>query len=343
MSTAFRAATLFLLLAALSSAAGAANWPAWRGPSGTGISSETDVPLRWSDKQNVRWRISLPGPGNSSPIVWGTRLFVTQAIENENRRALMCLDRSDGMLLWQSRVAYTQDEPTHSSNPYCAASPVTDGERVLAFFGSAGLFCYDFGGKELWHRDLGRITHMAGYGASPILYSNLCILNFGPGENAALIAVNKNSGETVWRVEAPKSEVKHPPPASPQSEGHARPGGGRFLAWAMFTGADTNQDEQITAQEFRELAQRAGMEYAQSAGQQLLCDELPDSIDSFARRANEVTSLLDDILNGQTPPPAPAQQKDSSPVGRQRNVRLRLHRWRCSSMVPRQSAFVSRL
>ena len=78
------------------------NWPSWRGPDGNGVSSEKNLPLKWSDKENVRWRVELPGPGNSSPIVRGDRVFVSQLVRQENRRTLMCLDRANGKLLWQS-------------------------------------------------------------------------------------------------------------------------------------------------------------------------------------------------------------------------------------------------
>jgi outer membrane protein assembly factor BamB len=95
-------------------------------------------------------------------------------------------------------------EPTQANNGYCAATPVTDGERVIASFGSAGLYCYNFTGKELWHRDLGKLNHMHGNASSPILVGDLCVLHFGPGENAKLVAVNKRTGETVWEATQPK-------------------------------------------------------------------------------------------------------------------------------------------
>ena len=118
--------------------ASAGNWPGWRGPEGNGVSTDKDLPLRWSTKENVRWRIELPGPGNSSPIVWGDKVFVSQAVDSDHRRTLMCFDRASGKLLWQSGVTYTEDEPTQESNPYCAGTPSTDGERVFVCFGSAG-------------------------------------------------------------------------------------------------------------------------------------------------------------------------------------------------------------
>src|SRR4051795_9599422 len=121
---------LFIVTQAL-----AENWPAWRGPQGTGATSEKNLPMHWSANENIRWKVPLPDRGNSTPIVWGDRIFLTQAIEKENRRTLMCLDRASGKLLWQSGATYAEKEPTHDDNPYCAASPSTDGERVVASFG----------------------------------------------------------------------------------------------------------------------------------------------------------------------------------------------------------------
>src|SRR6478735_2478099 len=151
----------------------AANWPGWRGPSGTGVSTEENLPVKWSTTENVLWKTELPERGNSSPIVWGDRVFVTQALSGENRRTVMCFDRANGKLLWQSGPTYTEREQTQQSNPYCSATPVTDGERVIASFGSAGLYCYDFAGKELWHRDLGKMNHMFGNASSPMLAGDL--------------------------------------------------------------------------------------------------------------------------------------------------------------------------
>jgi len=185
------------------SGARAENWPAWRGPEGTGVCQEKNLPLHWSTNQNVRWRTPLPERGNSTPIVWGDRIFLTQAIEREGRRTLLCLDRASGKLLWQQGTLFPGKEPTHETNPQCSSSPVTDGERVIAWFGSAGLFCFDFSGKELWHRDLGPQRHIWGNASSPILHGDLCILNFGPGERTFLVALRKQTGEEAWRVEEP--------------------------------------------------------------------------------------------------------------------------------------------
>lgn len=181
----------------------AGDWPAWRGPAGTGVSTEKGLPTKWGREQNVKWHIALPERGNSTPIVLGDRVFVTQAVTKENWRGVMCFDRKDGSLVWKSGVTYSENEPTHGTNPYCSASPVTDGERVIVSYGSAGVACYDLDGKELWRRDLGLCHHIWGNAASPVIYGDLCILNFGPGERTFLIAMNKKNGETVWQVDEP--------------------------------------------------------------------------------------------------------------------------------------------
>ncbi len=118
----------------------------------------------------------------------------------------MCFARDGGRLLWQSGVAYKQREPTNAQNPYCSASPVTDGKRIVAYFGSAGLFCYDFDGRELWRRDLGKVDSWQGSGSSPVIYQDLCIVNAGPGTQAALVACSLANGDVVWKAAPPKDD-----------------------------------------------------------------------------------------------------------------------------------------
>jgi outer membrane protein assembly factor BamB len=196
----------------------AANWPAWRGPHSTGICEERNLPLTWSTNENVRWRVPLPERGNSTPVIWGDRVFVTQAVEAEHRRMLMCFDKTSGKVLWKSGVTYTDKEPTHETNPYCSASPVTDGERVIASYGSAGLYTYDFSGKELWRRDLGKQHHVWGNAASPVIRGDLCILNVGPGERQFLVALDKKTGDEKWRVEEPGGHFGEPKPGQNQRD-----------------------------------------------------------------------------------------------------------------------------
>jgi outer membrane protein assembly factor BamB len=201
MLSSLRCLALLLTCAGVSVAA---NWPAWRGPTGDGRSAEKDAPLRWSRTENVRWKAPLPSEGNSTPIIWGDRVFLAQSIDRKGtRRAVLCFDRAVGKLLWQRETPFKDDEPTHATNPYCSASPVTDGQRVIASLGSAGLVCYDFEGKELWRKDLGKLHHIWGNASSPVLYKDLVILWCGPGERQFLIALNKASGEQVWKHDEP--------------------------------------------------------------------------------------------------------------------------------------------
>jgi len=194
-----------LILFAFSTPLLAADWPAWRGPTGQGLCEEKNVPLTWSDKENVKWKVPLANPGNSTPVVWGDKIFLTQANTGGTERSLLCFARADGKLLWQKTVAYPQKERNWNETWYANASPVLDGERAVVSFGSAGMYCFDFQGNEVWKRtDLGAWDHSFGNGASPMLYGDLAILWCGPNENKGrnyLLAVNKKTGETVWEAD----------------------------------------------------------------------------------------------------------------------------------------------
>ncbi len=263
-NTTVRAVVTLLAFSATLSAV-AENWPAWRGPQGSGVSAEKMLPLTWTKTDNVRWRVDLPGPGNSSPIVWGDRVFVSQAVEAESRRTLMCFNRADGKLLWQKGVTYTEDEPTHDTNPYCAGTPATDGQYVYVCFGSPGVFAYDFDGNEVWHRDLGKLIHIFGTAVSPVVVGDLCIVNYGPGQNARLVALNKLSGDIEWEVKPPTVDPSELAPAGGRFGGPGGPGGGRpggrggfgpgsILAPQMLSQADKDGDEKLTPAEFTALA-----------------------------------------------------------------------------------------
>ena len=249
-------------LAGLSTNLTAVDWPAWRGD-GTGVSTDKNLPLKWGTNENVRWRVPLPERANSSPIVWRDRVFVAQAVSEDKRRTLMCFDRASGKLLWQSGVTYAEREQTQRDNPYCSATPATDGERVIALFGSAGLYCYDFAGKEIWHRDFGKMNHGFGNGSSPVIVGDLCIFNFGPDEKARLIAVNKKTGETVWEAEPPKVDPSEQQMnfAGRGGAGGAAGGQGRGgfsignnLGPQMFAQADKNTDSKVTKDEWTSVA-----------------------------------------------------------------------------------------
>ena len=156
------------------------NWASWRGPSGQGYSDDARIPLTWGNVHNLLWKTNLPGQGNSTPIVWGNRIFLTASSDDGKDRLLLCVRTTDGQLLWQRLVAH-EDDPgkSHPWNRYASASCTTDGERVYAFFGTPGLFCYDFDGRLVWRHTFGLFTSEAGWGtaASPFLFEDLVIQN----------------------------------------------------------------------------------------------------------------------------------------------------------------------
>lgn len=227
-----------LLALCLPTALLAANWPAWRGIAGDGITAETDLPLTWSATENVKWKIPLPERGNSTPIVWGDRIFLTQAVGAD--RLLVAFARKDGKELWRGGAKGVEREPTHETNPYCSSSPVTDGEHVIAWFGSAGLWCFDRDGKELWHRDLGPHRHIWGYAAAPVIHGDLCYLNFGPGDRTFLLAVDKRTGKDAWRVEVPAIV-----PSLPRTDGFGSKSDGVIGSWSTPIVVKTAEREEL--------------------------------------------------------------------------------------------------
>lgn len=181
----------------------ATDWPMFRGPHGTGVAGDTPAPVEWGPEENVRWKASLPGPGNGSPIVSAGHVFLTTAEDQGRRRNLHCFDRASGNELWVRTVEYSKPEMTHQTNPHAGTTPVADGERVVVWHGSAGLYCYDFQGKELWKRDVGEIRHIWGFGSSPILWKDRVILNAGPGPRQRLMALDRTTGEVLWETPEP--------------------------------------------------------------------------------------------------------------------------------------------
>ncbi len=200
-----RLLALPILLAALSPLAAAANWPQWRGPTGQGIVDDKRVPLEWSESKNLLWKSPLPGAGNSTPVVWGDRIFLTAA--DGAKRIVLCHSLKDGKELWRVDAAdKAPKEPTYPWNGYASPSCVTDGKHVWAFFGTPGLFCYTVEGKEVWKKSFGVIKNGPwGTGASPFLHGDSVIINLdndgggGAGDApAALVALVKDTGRPKW-------------------------------------------------------------------------------------------------------------------------------------------------
>ena len=182
----------------------AEDWPAFRGPRGNGTSLEKKVPLKWSPTENIIWKVALPAPGNSSPIVSNGRVVLSPAQKMKDANgASTALTAQNGRELWKRTVNFDKVMPTHKTNNYCGSTPVADGKRVVVWHASAGLFCYDFAGKELWNRNLGEFEHIWGYGASPILHKGKIILHCGPGKRVFMTAIDLENGKTIWETEEP--------------------------------------------------------------------------------------------------------------------------------------------
>jgi outer membrane protein assembly factor BamB len=210
----------------------AANWPQWRGADGSGVSAEKNLPSDWSASKNIKWKTPISGRGHSSPIVWENKIFLTTAVEGEvvpgakavkhmdgdkeflhpdsvgaDRKhsfKVVCLDRQTGKVLWES-VAWegTPYDNRHRKSSYAASTPATDGKLVYAFFGTEGLYAYDFNGKLAWKAMLGNLgTVGMGTGTSPILYENLVIVQCDEENGAAsfIVALDRKTGKEVWKT-----------------------------------------------------------------------------------------------------------------------------------------------
>jgi outer membrane protein assembly factor BamB len=204
------------------------NSPQFRGPRGDGVAYGTNLPVTWSTTSNVVWSCTIPGKGWSSPVVWGDRVFATSTVSpgsveappeklasmadhvrgvttsDEHQYMLHCVDWQTGKVLW-SRCAHKGVPPgsIHPKNTYASETPVTDGERVYAYFGNIGLFCYDMGGRELWSRKWGSFKMNWNWGpaASPALHGDLLFVLNDNQETSFLVALDKRTGKDVWRVE----------------------------------------------------------------------------------------------------------------------------------------------
>jgi outer membrane protein assembly factor BamB len=189
--------------------AAAADWPQFRGPQSHGISPETGVPVRWSNSQNVKWKAALPGPGHSSPVIFGNRVFltayrpdrsITRFFSNRGQLVVMALDEATGKTIWEKDVPVSGIEELHSTNAPASPTPVTDGRSLYVYFGSKGLLAFDLNGNKQWELPLGPFPNEWGSASSPVLYGNVLLLNCDTDGDDFLIAVDKNTGKQIWRT-----------------------------------------------------------------------------------------------------------------------------------------------
>ena len=224
-------------------------WPQWRGPAGTGVSAERALPLHWSEKEGVAWRSPLGGTGVSTPIVWGDRIFVTSQSGAGNRREgnhptlvqgggakeageralskpvdsdrvrflIEAFDRGDGRRLWSFELPAEGTLPAvHEKHNLASASPVTDGERVYAVFGTGQVVAVDTAGKRVWHRNLaaehGPFEVNWGHGSSAIVYRDSVILPCYHEPQSYLLAMDAKTGVTRWKVDRGAKVVSYSTP-----------------------------------------------------------------------------------------------------------------------------------
>jgi outer membrane protein assembly factor BamB len=201
----------------------AENWPQWRGPSRNGISTEKNLPVKWSQTENVAWKLAMPAWSGSTPIVWGSRIFLNVADDLKSSEAatlhLWCVDRDRGAIVWQRPLGggNRQQRKQNMSTP----SPVTDGTNVWVMTGTGIVKAFDFDGKEVWARDIqkdyGRFGLNWGYGSSPLLYRDSLFVQVLHGmktdDPSYLLRIDKATGKTIWRVERPTSAVMESPDA----------------------------------------------------------------------------------------------------------------------------------
>jgi sugar phosphate isomerase/epimerase/outer membrane protein assembly factor BamB len=236
-----RAAFRGILLALCTGSALASNWPQFRGPNAAGISPDRDLP---SELNNACWKTSVP-PGNSSPCVWGNNIFLTGFAEKK-RLIVFCIDRRDGRIRWEREVPADRIENVHpGAGSPASATPATDGERVYVFFGSVGVVCFDFEGRQVWKHALGPFTYTLGWGAasSPIVCGDSVILSCDNDGESFLLALDKRTGKEKWRTPRPNMRAGYATPVLWQTQIVAA-GSGRVTAYDADTGKELWHAEQ---------------------------------------------------------------------------------------------------
>jgi outer membrane protein assembly factor BamB len=180
------------------------SWPRFRGPNGTGIATNQNIPVKWT-KENILWKAALPGDGNSSPVIWEDKLFVQTASKDGMQRLLLCLNAKTGDQIW-SKSASGGKAKIHVKNTFASSTPAVDGEHVFVTFWdgqNVHLTAFDLAGQKLWSRDLGSFTSQHGAGASPVVYKNKVILLNDQDGKASLMAFDTKTGDTLWDLPRP--------------------------------------------------------------------------------------------------------------------------------------------
>ena len=203
----------------------AENWPQFRGPRADGISSEKNPPIQWSATDNVRWKTPIPGEGHSSPVIWGSSVFLTSAAKESGHRDLLRLDAATGKVLWQKTVTTAPIEAMHRENSSASSTPATDGQSVFAVFQAGdrvALSALDFDGNQLWSIQPLQFNGEHGFSYSPILHGDLLLLDCRQEGEAAFLAVEKSTGKIRWRAKPGKNRISHLSPLVVQQGGRSQ-------------------------------------------------------------------------------------------------------------------------
>lgn len=225
MNVMVRSLLLLSLFAVVGRYSAADDWLRFRGPNGQGISAEVDLPVEWSATQNVTWKTGIPGKGWSSPIVYGRHVFLTTATEDGVSCRIICVNRDDGSIAWNTEVHRQKPGPMRRQNSYATPTPVTDGKRVYGVFYDGTVAAVDLSGKPVWKSQEVDFFSLHGLGASPILVDGQLIMPYDgsspdetrvgwkvPWENAVLLALDAETGDVRWKGRRGESRVGHVTP-----------------------------------------------------------------------------------------------------------------------------------
>lgn len=217
----FRLASCLLLLLMSVTSALAQPWPRFRGPNGEGLSEATTIPVTWTDKDYL-WKVKLAASGQSSPVVWGPRIFVTSALDADGTQILQCLKTSDGSQLWQRQFASITHHK-HAMNAYASSTPALDAQRVYLAWATPKNYLVvaldQERGEELWRRDLGPFVAEHGFGASPIVYEDMVILINDQDGPSNVTALDCATGKTRWQAPRRTEKAGYSTPCIFQPEG----------------------------------------------------------------------------------------------------------------------------
>lgn len=223
--------TTFCVVTFLASAS-ADNWPRFRGPNGTGVCADRHIPVTWSEKNHVLWKVETLGVGNSSPVIWGERLFLQASKDDGTERMLVCMSVKDGKTLW-TRTAPASKVTTHGKNSMASSTPATDGERVYVLFWDSkaiAMHAYDLEGNPVWKQGLGEFIrrpskgedekNQHGAGASPVVYHGKVYLNNDQSGMAELVALDAKTGRLIWKAPRPAFRTCYSTPFLQENPGH---------------------------------------------------------------------------------------------------------------------------